>query len=232
MGILTMNEHAFKNFVVCKNDFFKNPNKVLTLFDRQEYIISPAFPGRRTNNLLDSTDLETKNFARFFAKKICDEMFPGVFGLMIDVRFHINETYKHSLANQGWIHCDDADLAGLVYMTPEECSLDTGTSIFKKTTTEDFAVEDFKSRNDFNTTGIVSDAYLKELTDNHKIFFETIRVGNVYNRAVAYDATMFHRPNRYNLDCNMPRKSIVFFIRNFKRDFQSKIQLEYFWEDV
>lgn len=227
-----MNDHALKNFVVCKNDFFKNPNKVLSLFDRQHYQISPAFPGRRTDNLLESLDADTKNFALFFAKKICDEMFPGIFGLMIDVRFHINDDYNHELANQGWIHCDDADLAGLVYMTPEECSLDTGTSIFKKTSVENFAVEDFESRNKFNTSGVVSNEYLKELQENHKIFLETIRLGNVYNRAVAYDATMFHRPNRYNLDCKLPRKSIVFFIRNFKREFQSKIQLAHTWEDV
>ena len=66
--------HPYKNTIVCKNDFFKNPNRVLPLFDSQSYNKSVAFPGVRTNNLLESTDPIIKNFALFFAQKICNEV--------------------------------------------------------------------------------------------------------------------------------------------------------------
>lgn len=224
--------HPYSNTIVCKNDFFKNPDKVLTLFERQSYIKSVAFPGLRSSNLLESADSETKNFALFFAQKISDDVFPGIHKFMIDVRFHINQVYTNQDVNYGWIHGDEADLAGVVYMTKGEQSLETGTSIFNKNTNKSFDVDDFKSRQEFNVTGVATDQYLQDLKNNHNTFTENLRIGNMYNRLIAYDATLFHRPNRYNLDSTELRKSIVFFIRGYKKENISKVNLDYIWEDV
>jgi len=223
--------HPYKNTIVCKNDFFKNHDNVLPLFDSQLYSKSVAFPGVRTNNLLESTDPDTKNFALFFAQKICDEVFPGIYKLMIDVRFHINQVYTDQTVNHGWIHNDESELAGVVYMSKDEKSLDTGTSVFSKKTIENFKVEDFESRQEFNISGIPTDQYIEDLKINHNTFAENIRVGNMYNRLIAYDATLYHRPNRYNLDCNELRKSIVFFIRDIKHTYTSSVKLNSNWED-
>ena len=224
--------HPYKNTIVCKNDFFKNPDNVLPLFDSQSYSKSVAFPGVRTNNLLESTDPATKNFALFFAQKICDEVFPGIYKLMIDVRFHINQVYTDQTVNHGWIHNDESELAGVVYMSKDEKSLDTGTSVFSKKTIENFKVEDFESRQEFNISGVPTDQYIEDLKINHNTFAENIRVGNMYNRLIAYDATLYHRPNRYNLDCNELRKSIVFFIRDIKHTYTSSVKLNSNWEDL
>jgi hypothetical protein len=224
--------HFYNNIIVCKDEFFKNPDKVLSLFDRQSYITSMAFPGKRTNNLLESHDTETKNFALFFAQKLCDDVFPSIHKLMIDVRFHINCSYSEEHVNQGWIHSDDADLAGVVYMTKEEHSLDTGTSIFAKNNKEQFKVEDFISRQEFNLTGIPTEQYICDLKNNHNTFTENIRIGNIYNRLIAYDAKLYHRPNRYNLDSKELRKSIVFFIKGYQEEHSSKINLNFNWEDL
>jgi hypothetical protein len=224
--------HDFKDMLFCKDNFFVNPDKVLALFDQESFFKSASYPGMRTGNLLESDNVSAKNFGLFFAKKLCDEIFPGVHGLMIDVRFHLNRVYSNDIANQGWIHSDEADLAGLVYLSKNERSLDTGTSLFVKDTQGDFAVKDFTSRREFNLTDMPSAEYIDDLQENHKNFIETVRVGNVYNRLVAYDAEIFHRPNKYNLDSSDARKSIVFFIRGFKRDFESKVHLEHNWEDV
>ncbi len=224
--------HPYSNTIICKNDFFKNPDKVLALFDSQQYIKSAAFPGMRSNNLLESSDAKTKNFALFFAQKICDEVFLGIHKLMIDVRFHINQVYTDQEVNYGWIHGDEADLAGVVYMTKEEQSLDTGTSIFSKNLQENFKVDDFTSRQEFNITGVATENYLRDLKTNHETFTENLRVGNIYNRLIAYDATLYHRPNRYNLDSKELRKSIVFFIRGYQQELVSKVNLNFVWEDV
>jgi hypothetical protein len=227
-----INDHPLKNFIVCKNDFFKNPDKILNLFDKQEFFHAHAYPGKRTNNLLESKDDETRNFALFFVQKVCDEIFPGIHELLIDVRFHINTAFDVDAVNEGWIHCDEADLAGLVYMSPEEFSLSTGTSMFAKKTVDEFAVSDYKSRQNFNFTEKITEEYIHELKDNHNNFVETLRVGNVYNRLIAYDGRIFHRPNRYKLESNEPRKSIVFFIRGFKKEYTPKVRLNFRWEDV
>ncbi len=224
--------HDFKDMVICKDNFFVNPDKVLSLFDEESFFKSAAYPGMRTNNLLESTNESSRNFGLFFAKKICDEIFPGIHGLMIDARFHINQVYNNSTANEGWIHSDEADLAGLVYLSKNECSLHTGTSLFVKDTLGDFAVKDFTSRQEFNLTDVPSDEYINDLKENHKNFTETVRVGNLYNRLVAYDAKIFHRPNRYNLESTDTRKSIVFCIRGFKRNFESKVNLNHNWVDA
>lgn len=226
-----LKQNPFKNYMICKNDFFTNPDKVLALFDKQEFFISSTYPGRRTHNLLESEDQETKNFALFLAQKICDEVFPGIYGFMIDIRFHINTVYHQQELNSGWIHCDDADLAGVVYMSKDEFSLDTGTSMYAKNTDSEFAVRDFESRKQFNETGKATEEYLKDLEENHQTFTETLRVGNIYNRLISYDARLFHRPNRYNLESNDNRKSIVFFIRNFKREYTPKVNLNFNWRD-
>jgi hypothetical protein len=224
--------HPYKNTIVCKNDFFKNPDKVLSLFDSQSYNKSVAFPGVRTNNLLESTDPSTKNFALFFAQKICDEVFPGIHKLSIDVGFHINQVYTDQTVNHGWIHSDDSEgLAGVVYMSKDEKSLDTGTSIFTKKIMENFKVGDFESRQKFNVSGVPTDQYIEDLETNHNAFVENLRVGNIYNRLIAYDAILYHRPNRYNLDCKELRKSIVFFIRDIKHTATSSVKLNSNWED-
>jgi hypothetical protein len=178
--------HPYKNTIVCKNDFFKNPDSVLLLFDSQSYNKSVAFPGVRTNNLLESTNASTKNFALFFAQKICDEVFPGIHKLSIDVRFHINQVYTDQTVNHGWIHNDESELAGVVYMSKDEKSLDTGTSIFTKKTIENFKVGDFKSRQEFNVSGMPTDQYIEDLEINHNTFIENLRVGNALNKFLSY----------------------------------------------
>lgn len=222
----------FKNMVFSKDNFFINPDKILVLFEQEQFFQSAAYPGTRTGNLLESTNDSSKNFAFFCSKKICDEIFPGIHGLMIDIRLHINLVYDDQEINQGWIHADDADLAGLIYLSKNENCLDTGTSIFNKKLKENFASRDIRSRQEFNVTNVVTEAYKQDLQENHSMFDETIRIGNVYNRLVAYDANLFHRPNRYNLDSAESRKSIVFFIRGFKRTYESKINVTSSWEDV
>lgn len=224
--------HEFKDMIFCKDNFFNNPDKVLSLFNDEQFFKSSAYPGMRTGNLLESPNETVKNFALFFAKKVCDEIFPGIYGLMIDVRFHYNHVYSNEKVNEGWIHSDEADLAGLVYLTKNELSLETGTSLFIKNTEGNFSTRDFPSRQEFNITEVPSEQYIKDLKENHSNFTETVRLGNVYNRLVAYDANIYHRPNRYNLNSTDVRKSIVFFIRGFKRDFTSKVNLNYNWVDV
>jgi hypothetical protein len=165
--------------------------------------------------LFDVQDEDTRSFAKFFAQRIKFDVFPGLQTFMLDIRFHVNETYDNSEANVGWIHADPSDLAGIVYLNPTEQSFFTGTSIFLKNGSDDFDVKDFSSRLKFNLNNEVSEKYLNELKDNWSNFTETVRVGNKFNRLVAYDATSYHRPNRYSTDSKEPRRSLLFFIKGF-----------------
>lgn len=208
-------KHRFTDYLIVKDDFFNNPNSVYELSLKQEYSKSEIYPGLRTENLLDSTDSDTRNFALFCAQRIKFDVFAGLTSFMLDIRFHINEPFDDTAANTGWIHADPSDLAGLVYLTPNEESFDHGTSIFIKKSEEDFSQLDFTSRLNFNLKNDVTPEYINELKDNWSNFTETIRVGNKYNRMVAYDAKSYHRPNRYNTASGEPRRSLLFFIQGF-----------------
>lgn len=214
--LMQKNEHHYSNSLVVRDNFFKNPNKVIELSKRFNYNNSPTWPGRRTDNLLTVQDQEVQEFSRFFAKRIADEVFFGITQFLIDIRFHINDVYDNDAANEGWIHNDEVCLAGLVYLNIGEACLDTGTSVFEKKTKFDFATPDYKSRQEFNLNKQVSDNYLRDLKSNREKFTEITRVGNKFNRLVAYDAMQWHRPNRYTLDTGNERLSLLFFIDKYE----------------
>jgi hypothetical protein len=227
-----MNKKYFDDFVITKNNFFSNPEKVISLFNHQKFYSAENYPGKRTENLLESKNEEVRQFALYFAEKLAKEIFIGICRFMIDIRFHINSVYENDQVNQGWIHADDTDLAGVIYLTPDEIDFDSGTSIFLKNTQENFAVNDYKSRQEFNFTEKITDEYLNDLDNNHAMFTESIRVGNLYNRLVAYDSKLFHRPNQYKLLSGNSRQTLVFFIKNYNVEHSHSIRLNSSWEDL
>lgn len=223
--------HFYSKSTIIRDNFFKNPKKVVDLSKKQLYKKMPEYPGSRTDNLLESTDPITRNFALFFSKKIADEVFPGIYNFLIDVRFHINDVYDIEEANFGWIHNDESQLAGVVYLNEETLDFNAGTSIFEKVTDNDFEVEDIRSRIDFNLYGKISDKFLLDLENNHSDFEETIKIGNRYNRIIAYDAQEFHRPNTFRLKNQQLRRTIVFFINNYSFKSHDLVTVNNFWND-
>lgn len=208
--------HYYSNTLVVKDNFFNNPSNIIELSKNFTYNNSPTWPGRRTDNLLTINNSTVQEFAKFFAKKIADEVFFGINKFLIDIRFHINDVYNDSNANEGWIHNDDVCLAGLVYLNANEISLNTGTSIFAKKTKENFSTSDYQSRNNFNLNKTVTEEYLNDLKNNRDNFIEITKVGNKFNRLVAYDAMQWHRPNKYALESGEERLSLLFFIDRYE----------------
>jgi len=203
----------YRNSTHVIDNFFNNIQPIIDLGNSLEYHNNESWPGLRTDNLLQINNPLAIEFAKFFAKNIADKVFYGLSKFEIDVRFHKNDLYNVDEANCGWIHNDDIDFAGLVYLNDEEPNMSTGTSIFDKTISKDFEAEDYESRQELNLKKNVTDQYLKDLKNNRSQFSETINVGNKFNRLVAYDATQWHRPNSYKVK-TLPRYSLLFFINN------------------
>lgn len=223
--------HPLSNTLFSKDHFFRNPDKVVELSKKQEYLKSAEYPGYRTLNLLESADPTTKNFGLYIAQRLSKDVFPGISKFLLDVRFHKNETYPEEYANNGWVHSDESDIAGIVYLNKGEENFDSGTSIFLKKTTEDFSCSDFKSRQQFNLNSTVTAEYLEDLKSNRLQFTETVRIGNVYNRLVTYDAKRFHGPNNYNTSTLDPRLSLLFFIEGYSYAPVSLVNINSFWVD-
>lgn len=224
--------HNYYKSIHVRDDFFINPWKVMHLGDTLEFQNDENWPGKRTINLFKTGDKDCIDFAKYFAKRIADEIFYGLSKFEIDIRFHKNDIYDVDEANYGWIHNDGVNFAGLVYLNQEQSNMDTGTSIFDKTTEGVFEQGDFESRKLLNLKQQVTEQYLTDLKNNHSNFTETIRTGNKFNRLIAYGADQWHRPNSYKVN-TAPRYSLLFFIN--KAEFEnvdSKLSLTSDWSET
>jgi hypothetical protein len=232
MSIHKLNKttHPLSGLLISKNNFFNTPDKVVNLAKKQSYSRAINYPGQRTDNLLQSNDPATREFAVFFAKKLAREIFGGISQFVIHVSFHLNDIQTDEDANQGWVHSDDVTLAGVLYLNKTENNFLSGTSMFNKITPNDFPVLDFQSRKDFNTSNIVTEEYKSDLKNNLTHFEETIRIGNQYNRLIAYDAEMWHRPNTFRTSDLTPRLTLLFFIDKYQYSYPD-IEFKNSWID-
>ena len=211
--------HPFENYLVYRDNYLNNPTAVIDLADRLEYKHATEYPGKRTDNLMASNDVEVREFGKWFADRLSYNVFPGISMYEIIVSFHINEVYEHPELNSGWIHNDIGNLAGLVYLTPEESNFNAGTSMFNGYAEE--LPDDAEARRKFHFTGEVTPEYLTGFKRNQIQFKETIRIGNQFNRLIAYDSKMFHRPNSFITSTGAPRLTLLFFISKFNYEQQT-----------
>lgn len=213
------------------DNFFSSPEKVVTLSKKLSYSSSPVFPGKRTINLLDSGDPELIEFAKFFSKKLADEVMYGIKNFYIDISFHKNDVYNDKLLNQGWIHSDPVEIAGLVYLS-SPLDFNAGTSMYSKKDNVTFESFDVDSRNNFNISGQATTSYTEDLAKNHSYFEKTTQVGHVFNRLVAYDSSIWHAPNFYELNDNSERLSLLFFINQYEYEKpKSLLTMSSTWRD-
>ena len=206
--------HPFIEYLVCRNNYLDDPYHIVQLSHKQFFRKADYYPGFRTENLLNLQDPETKKFAESFADKLSVDVFPGIYNYSMSLYFHINESNADEILNQGWIHNDSSLLAGLIYLTPEENNFNSGTSIFTGHGNE--TSENRKIRSDYNLTGIATEEYTNSIKDSWNNFKETIRIGNMFNRLIAYDSKMYHRPNKYSTEIGTPRLTLLFFISKFE----------------
>jgi len=211
--------HPFENYLVCRDNYLNNPQAAIDLAGRLEYKHAKVYPGKRTDNLMASDDIEVREFGKWFANRLSYNVFPGISMYEINVSFHINEVYDHPELNTGWIHNDIGNLAGLVYLTPGESNFDARTSMFNGYAEE--LPDDAEARRKFHFTGEVTSEYLAGFNRNQTQFKETIRIGNQYNRLIAYDSKIFHRPNSFITSTGAPRLTLLFFISKFNYEQQS-----------
>ncbi len=122
---------------------------------------------------------------------------------------------KDNVKNKGWIHQDngfhsdagDDDLAGLIYLNPD-IDPDSGTSLWslKSNFQYNIATQSLMGRTEEQARG---DGW----ADHRENFNEKLRVQNIFNRLVMYDANEFHAANNYYNDNEKDaRLTLVFFI--------------------
>lgn len=209
--------HLYTDFIFCKNNFFKNPTRVLEFANSLDFSFkNSAFPGVRTENLALSADPLCKEFAQFFARKLVNEVYTNIIDLDIDIRFHkYPDAYDDPELNNGWIHQDDNELlAGLVYFNEQLDNFDAGTSFYSATGDISYPGQ---LRLDFNEDSSKTniEEYKNKLKNHNGQFKENIKIGNLYNRLITYDSKVYHKPNTFDTRDGKNRIILIFVVSNY-----------------
>jgi hypothetical protein len=155
-------------------DFYSNPDEVRKYILTQDFDLRGNYPGFRTDSYLDDSIKNTiQEFIRPFAGEVTwwGDNASGAF--------------QYTTANdRSWIHADQTDWAGVLYLTPN-APLSAGTGLFKSKDTQKRGWNR-KDPNEEPLSEHSADYYDMtkwELVD---------RIGNVYNRLILYRGDLFH----------------------------------------
>lgn len=200
---------------ICVDNFFNDVDAVRKLALSLEYLDNdPKYPGVRTKEL---GDIQPAFFQQFTAKLFSIFMdVNDIHNLKLSARFQkIPKLHQDNYLNRGWIHDDGYTImAGVVYLNPNP-NIECGTSLFQLKEGEEF---DSSLINDVKTNlyklNKVDKENAKNIYEYHNDkFIETAKFGNVYNRLVAYDASIYHKANSFVM--NEDRLTLVFFLQEF-----------------
>jgi hypothetical protein len=214
--------------VAILDNFFEMPTLIRKMALSEEFTKwgGGSYPGTRSK-FLHQID---PAFARYFNQK--------VFSLFYDFNIHqlnlkvegmfqlISKEYE-----EGWIHNDltpladqasgvDWDVAGVVYLNPE-APLDGGTSIYSPNDKAEYNRSQVETNGSWKRRFYSGELQASEITDYRKArdtynntFNETIKVNNVFNRLIIYDAAEYHRGNIFFGDTKeTSRLTLVFFAK-------------------
>jgi hypothetical protein len=123
-----------------------------------------------------------------------------------------------SIYEDGWTHRDDNLITFIIYLNETKIS-GAGTSIcIPKNPNHDnteIISNGNKKRESFKDPNKVKEYEAYRLENNNQ-FEETIRVNNVFNRCVMFNAPSYHKANGFNtIDNSDDRLTLIGFIHDF-----------------
>ena len=201
------------------DNFFDNPDSIREWGLKQKFgpALDGQWPGLRTDPLSEINP--------GLHEVLCHRYFNLFFDLrggervdwIVDARFQKAD----KSCGQGWIHTDnDARLTGIIYLTPNP-DPNTGTSVYARKNSVDFvpAMELNKIKIEQYSNRMPKEEAEPSRQELASGFVETIRVSNVYNRLVTFDAYLKHAAHDYfgNDDSNS-RLTIIFFVKKLFAD--------------
>jgi hypothetical protein len=210
--------HPYSDFLFCKNNFFVDPDTVLTLANSLEYnVTSESFPGVRTENIATSNNPACLKFANSFIESLVSQIYKDIVSMTIDIRFHRYPLYSQTANdpfNQGWAHTDHELLAGVCYLNKGVVNFSAGTSFYIPKIPN---IPDISNiRKDFNKNlPVDQNMYANAVTSHNSLFEKTLTIGNMYNRLVTYDSKIFHKPDNFYIGNSEVRTTLLFVISEY-----------------
>ena len=208
------------------DNFYDDPDFVRHYALSQKFKKSETghWPGERTQCL---SLLNLTIYNNFFRKIF--SLFYDLYSTELDWKAEVTFQKINNLSedpqsykNKGWVHCDEQQISGLVYLNPSSLE-NCGTSIYRLNNSFSGvfdAEKEFVREEKFKLyTGqdVSEENYSKALKSVNDKFTETIRIENVYNRLILFNGRDFHGVPSFYLPNGETRLTQVFFIRSLKR---------------
>jgi len=177
--------------VTVLDNFFDNPDAVRELALQQEFKPSEygLWPGKRTKQLHE--------ISHSLHDTVCNRLFSLFYNFKTEgIRWKVEGSFQKvdKSYNTGWVHADtdQSILSGIIYLTPN-ADIKSGTSIYRQKPSDPFARIKHVDAKAANYKNEISNTDIEKYRlENNAQFEETIKVGNVYNRLLAFDSHMLH----------------------------------------
>lgn len=191
--------------------FYEDPDAIRAFALKQKFTyrhelenIDYVYPGCRTEELFD--------LDKALYEKVCRKLVSIFHNTEKDhMRWAISTRFQvvEGKFERGVIHQDTNTIfAGVIYLSPD-APLNTGTSLFKPNALfdeEKYQTALKKTEINFKTNQPVSTTY-------HNMFDEVVKVNNVYNTMILFNAQTYHAANEFFGDSlETGRLAQVFFI--------------------
>lgn len=192
-------------------NFYEKPDEIRAFALKQKFTychelknINYVYPGCRTKELFE--------LDKSMYEKVCKKLVSIFHNTQQDhMRWAISTSFQVVEENfgRGVLHQDDNTIfAGVLYLTPD-APLEAGTSLFKPN--KSFNEEKYRAALKQNDVNFRENKPVS--TEYHSMFDETVRVNNVYNTLIIFNAQTYHAANEFfGNSLNTGRMAQVFFI--------------------
>ena len=189
---------------LCIDDFFKNPEAVITLANSQKFSKgNGTWPGERT----EPTYTFSKEFFDTTTKKIVSALYPKE-ALEPNIRWRAQQFFQKipGSKNPGFIHTDTGlEFTSIIYLSDYE---DAGTAIYRQ------IKEPIPDHLEPKKKGYLKDEnsrdFEKAIKDNRECFQKTLEFTSLKNRMVLFDAQHHHGVENFG-KINETRLTLVTF---------------------
>jgi hypothetical protein len=175
--------------LVCIDNFYPDPMKVRNFALKQKFesTIKGGFSGKRTDSI-HKLDI---NLFNYFCARVFSIFYDFDYEKQLEWTMNTCFDITDKSVKEGWIHTDsNMELVGLLYLTPNS-KIESGTSFYSKN--NNYNEEKLSQKKiDFFLNKTDEEEYFKTLKEHNNNFTKNLTIGNIFNRLIVYDPTMYH----------------------------------------
>jgi hypothetical protein len=203
--------------LVCVDNFFNDPVKVVEFANNLNYSKDGRNPGVRTVNL-DKIDYD---FFHWVNIKILSVMFPNEIQNIKYVSHISFAKVPPNLVYDGWVHTDQAEFTAIVYLSNYK---NCGTKIYNTIKPHPVLKHHESKLNYFNNPENIPDNLENLKYENNCNFEESIIIKSRYNRLLIFDSHQYHSPEVYISDDDKERLTLIGFFQKIESNFNQQLK--------